>query len=59
MDITKEEFMAFEEVRQSGATNMWDSIAVEDLSDGIVTHEIHLYVIKNYTKLAEEYLNNE
>jgi len=57
MDITKEEFMAFEEVRQSGVTNMWDAIAVEDLSDGIVTSDIHIYVIKNYGKLAEEFLN--
>ena len=56
MNITKEEFLAFEDVRQSGATNMWDAFAVEDLSEGIVTKDIHIYIIKNYGTLAEQFL---
>ena len=58
MNITKEEFLAFEDVRQSGATNMWDAFAVEDLSDGIVTKDIHRYIISgnNYQELAHKFL---
>ena len=56
MDITKEEFLAFEEVRQSGETNMMNRRAVEELTDGIVTKDIHIYIIKNYGTLAEQFL---
>ena len=56
MNITKEEFLAFEAVRQSGETNMMNRRAVEDLSDGIVTKDIHIYIIKNYGTLAEQFL---
>lgn len=62
MNITKEEFLEFEEVRQSGATNMMNRRAVEELTDGIVTRDIHRYIIKNYRTLAEQFLketNNE
>ena len=41
MNITKEEFLAFEAVRQSGETNMMNRRAVEELTDGIVTKDIH------------------
>lgn len=56
MNITKEEFLAFEDVRQGGETNMMNRRAVEDLSDGIVTKDIHVYIIKNYGTLAEQFL---
>ena len=56
MDITKEEFLAFEEVRQSGETNMMNRRAVEELTDGIVTKDIHRYIIRNFGTLAEQFL---
>lgn len=58
MDITKEEFLAFEEVRQSGETNMMNRRAVEELTDGIVTKDIHRYIISgnNYQELAHKFL---
>ena len=62
MNITKEEFLAFEAVRQSGETNMMNRRAVEELTDGIVARDIHRYIIKNYRTLAEQFLketNNE
>ena len=46
MNITKEEVLAFEEVRQSGETNMFSWRNVEELTDGIVTKDIHRYIIK-------------
>ena len=59
MNITKEEFLAFEDVRQGGETNMMNRRAVEDLSDGIVTKDIHVYIIKNYGTLADKWLFNK
>lgn len=53
MPITKEEFWAYEDVRRSGATNMFDIVAVSRLSglDRKAVLEIH----KHYSTLKAEY----
>jgi len=54
MGVNKTQFMAYESVRRSGKTNMWDTVMVGNLS-GLTREEI-LEVIKNYGKLAKKYL---
>ena len=53
MPITKEEFWAYEGVRRSGVTNMFDIVAVSRLSglDRRAVLEIH----KTYSTLKAEY----
>ena len=55
MSITQEEFDAYEDVRQSGVTNMFNVSVVSDYSglsrDKIVT------IMKNYNTLADKYGN--
>jgi len=53
MDITKKQFIAYEKVRQSGVTNMFDVSTVCALSD--LTREEVLLIMKNYTKLNKKY----
>ena len=53
--ITKEQFQAYEEVRESGATNMWDINMVSELSEGILSSDDALEVIKQYNSLCEVY----
>ena len=53
--ITKEQFQAYERVRVSGATNMWDTKYVSELSDGVLSSDDALEVIKQYNTLAELY----
>ena len=55
--ITKEQFMAYEMVRQSGVTNMFD-IKMVTLISGLTKDEC-LEIMKNYGKLKEEYLKEE
>lgn len=52
--IKKHQFEAFEQVRESGETNMFDIRAVSQLS-GLETDEIK-EIIKNYDKLLEQYV---
>ena len=52
-NITKEEFKAYEEVRVSGVTNMWNVKLVEKLSS--LSEEKILSIMKNYTELMEKY----
>jgi len=54
MEITKGQFLAYEDVRQSGITNMLDVRAVTGLS-GLTKEEI-LKIIKNYGSLSKKYL---
>lgn len=53
MIITKQEFEAYERVRVSGVTNMWDTTVVEDLSglDRATIREIMM----SYTELMKQY----
>jgi hypothetical protein len=53
MEITKEDFEAYEEVRSSGATNMFDVRNVEALS-GLEREKI-LAIMKQYSELCEKY----
>ena len=57
MPITKEEFLAYEDVRRSGVTNMFDIVAVSRLSglDRKVVLEIH----KQYSNLKAEYMKGK
>ena len=49
----KEKFVAYERVRRSGVTNMFDTITVSALS-GLSKEDI-IYVMKNYTELNRKY----
>lgn len=57
MPITKEEFLAYEDVRRSGVTNMFDLVAVSRLTglDRKKVIEIH----RNYSSLKAEYIRKE
>lgn len=55
--ITKEQFEAYESVRQSGVTNMFD-IKMVTLISGLTKDEC-LEIMKNYGKLKEEYWKDE
>jgi hypothetical protein len=54
MDITKEKFLAYERVRESGVTNMFDVKMVEQLS-GLSKSEI-MDIMQNYGELKEKYI---
>ena len=50
--ITREEFSVYEEIRRSGATNMFDVRMVELLSDGVLNKEKIILIWKNYKDLC-------
>ena len=51
--ITKEEFWAFEKVRESGATNMFDTRRVAELSG--LTKENVFRIINKYSTLKTQF----
>ena len=53
MSITQEEFDAYEDVRQSGVTNMFNVSVVSDYS-GLSRDKI-ITIMKNYTDLNNRY----
>ena len=53
MNITQDEFDAYEDVRQSGVTNMFDVSTVSDYS-GLNREQI-MAIMKNYSELNEKY----
>ena len=59
INITREQFMAYEEIRQSGITNMWDSKTVIEESDGYLDKEAIRTIMQgfgvNYEKLVKMY----
>ena len=59
INITREQFMAYEEIRQCGITNMFDSRTVIEESDGYLNKEAVSTIMKgfgvNYAKLMEMY----
>ena len=55
MNITQEEFDAYEDVRQSGVTNMFNVSVVSDYS-GLSRQQI-MAIMKNYSELNEKYGN--
>lgn len=55
--VTKEQFLKFEEVRQSGVTNMWDIAQVGYLTG--LDRETLLLIMHNYSGLKERYMPKE
>ena len=55
MNITQDEFDAYEDVRQSGVTNMFNVGVVSDYS-GLSRQQI-MAIMKNYSELNEKYGN--
>jgi len=53
VDISILDFIKYEDVRQSGVTNMFDVRNVTALT-GLNKEEI-MYIMKNYSKLQEKY----
>ena len=51
--VTKKEVMAYEDLRKSGATNMFDVKMVEVLSN--LSRTTIFYIMENYDKLIEKY----
>jgi len=54
IEITKDEFMAYEGVRRSGVTNMFAVSVVMKISE--LSKEKVLKIMENYSELAEKYL---
>jgi hypothetical protein len=52
---TKEQFEAFQRVRDSGLTNMFDVKAVIQLSGDLLDRESVLDIMKNYAKYTEDF----
>ena len=55
MNITQDQFDAYEDVRESGVTNMFNVAVVSDYS-GLNRKEI-MTIMKNYSTLQEKYGN--
>ena len=59
MNISREQFMAYEEIRQSGITNMLDTRTVAENSDGYLDRKAVTTILRgfgtNYSKLMEIY----
>ena len=53
--MTTPKFEAYERVRQSGVTNMWDVKRVVELSGGELTEDDVLDIIKNYAEYRDIY----
>ena len=54
-EITEDQFSAFEEVRASGETNMFDTIKVAELTDGFLDRKQIVAIISSYDKLDKKY----
>jgi len=53
LDITREQFEAYEEVRKSGETNMFDIQKVKKLSS--LSQDTILDIMDNYSELVEKF----
>jgi len=53
MEITKSDCEAYERVRTSGVTNMWDVKLVSELSG--LSEEKILYIMRHYDELNKKY----
>lgn len=58
IEPSKDEFLAYEEVRRSGATNMFDVAAVCALSGGVLKRAHCFYIMdgNNYETLYEKFI---
>lgn len=59
MTVSKEDFIAYEQVRQSGKTNMFDVGKVRDLSitryDHFLSEKVVMEIMSNYSDLKNKY----
>jgi len=55
--MTKEKFLAYVAVQESGATNMFDAAMVCKLSGHKLTKEDCLDIMKNYSQYKKQYSN--
>ena len=55
IEITQDDFQAYEDVRESGVTNMFNVSVVSDYS-GLSRDKI-ITIMENYNTLAEKYGN--
>jgi len=55
MEITKNDFIAYEEVRRKGKTNMLVISEVIRLSKYVLTKEKIIEIIKNYNSYSERF----
>ena len=55
IEITQDDFNAYEDVRQSGVTNMFNTAVVSDYSG--LSREKIVSIIQNYGTLNERYGN--
>ena len=55
--ITEIQFQAYEDVRESGVTNMFDTRQVAEESDGLLTKDDAREIMKQYNQLMEGYPN--
>ncbi len=56
IDVTKEDFEDYENVRSGGLTNMFDVSNVVELSDNL-TREKCIAIMENYEELVKEFPN--
>ena len=52
--ISREEFLAYEDIRRSGVTNMWDVTYVSEVTG--IPHDKVLIMMAHYGELAKKYL---
>ena len=55
MEITKQDFEAYEKIRTSGETNMFQLNNVITLSDGQLNKEKIIAIMKDYTHWVAKY----
>ena len=55
IEITQDDFQAYEDVRESGVTNMFDTSVVSDYS-GLSRDKI-VSIMQNYSALRDKYGN--
>ena len=53
--ITEEQFSAYEEVRQNGETNMFDTPRVAELTNNFLTIDQVSTIISHYDELNKKY----
>ena len=53
--VTKKQFQTYLEIRDSGATNMFDVTKVVELSDGVLKKEDCIFIMKNFNELCDKY----
>ena len=55
MKPTKEQFVEYVAIRDSGVTNMFNVRVVCELSDSGLTKDICLYIMQHFEELSNEY----